>query len=229
MNTTWSGSTTLPAWERTLVVVAHPDDESFGLGAIIDTFVRAGSAVHVLCLTRGEASTLGGENEDLGGVRRRELQQAGAALGVAHAELLTFPDGGLANVPETELADVVRRALRDHRPAGLLVFDPDGITGHPDHQTATRIATKVATEAGLPVLAWSLPREVADQVNAELGTGFAGHAPDELDIALPCDRTTQRVAVLAHATQAVPGSPLWRRLELLGDTEWLRWLAHEAR
>ncbi|HQA14240.1 MAG TPA: PIG-L family deacetylase, partial [Ornithinibacter sp.] len=39
-----------------LVVVAHPDDESFALGALIDRSVRLGAEVSVLCLTRGEAS-----------------------------------------------------------------------------------------------------------------------------------------------------------------------------
>ena len=48
----------LPPWPAVLAVVAHPDDESFGLGAIIDKMTSAGAAVHVLCYTRGEASTL---------------------------------------------------------------------------------------------------------------------------------------------------------------------------
>ena len=48
----------LPVWESVLAVVAHPDDESFGLGAIIDRMTSGGASVHVLCYTRGEASTL---------------------------------------------------------------------------------------------------------------------------------------------------------------------------
>ncbi len=48
----------MPAWRSVLAVVAHPDDESFGLGAVIDALTSAGAAVHVLCFTRGEASTL---------------------------------------------------------------------------------------------------------------------------------------------------------------------------
>lgn len=31
-------------------------------------------------------------------------------------------------------------------------------------------------------------------------------------------------AVIAHPSQAVPGSALWRRLERQGDTEHLTWL-----
>jgi mycothiol S-conjugate amidase len=49
-----------------LVVIAHPDDESFGLGAVIGQFTAHGTAVHVLCYTRGEASTVNETGADLG-------------------------------------------------------------------------------------------------------------------------------------------------------------------
>lgn len=48
----------LPAWASVLAVIVHPDDETFGLGAVIDALVTGGAAVHVLCYTHGEASTL---------------------------------------------------------------------------------------------------------------------------------------------------------------------------
>ena len=78
----------LPAWSSVLAVVAHPDDESFGLGAILDAFVRADSEVSVLCLTHGEASTIHGVTGDLATLRETELREAAAALGVdtAHIE-----------------------------------------------------------------------------------------------------------------------------------------------
>ena len=38
---------------RALAVIAHPDDESFGLGAVLAALVEAGVGVPVLCLTHG--------------------------------------------------------------------------------------------------------------------------------------------------------------------------------
>ncbi|HLN75657.1 MAG TPA: hypothetical protein VK204_01355 [Nocardioidaceae bacterium] len=108
--------------------------------------------------------------------------------------------------------------------AGLVVFDPSGITGHPDHAAATAAALAAAAARGLPVLGWTLPRAVAEQLNAEFDTGFVGDQPDDIDLVLTVARDRQRIASLAHASQAVPTSVLWRRLELLGDTEHLRWL-----
>ena len=52
-----------------LAVVAHPDDESFGLGALLARAAAAGARVGVLCLTHGEASTLHGVDGDLREIR----------------------------------------------------------------------------------------------------------------------------------------------------------------
>ena len=218
----------LPSWSRVLVVVAHPDDESFGLGAVIDRLTRSGAEVRVLCYTRGEASTVNEIGASLHRVREGELRRAGAVLGVAGVDLLDYGDGRLAAVPETELAGQVLQALASHHPDGLLVFDETGITGHPDHQAATKAAVRAASSRGLPVLAWALPHAVADLLRAETGHPFAGQPPDRLDIGLPVDRSTQRRAAAEHVSQAAPTSVLWRRLELLGDYEHLRWLRRPA-
>ena len=52
-----------------LAVVAHPDDESFGLGAILDAFIFAGARVEVLCLTHGQTWTLDEAPGDLASLR----------------------------------------------------------------------------------------------------------------------------------------------------------------
>jgi LmbE family N-acetylglucosaminyl deacetylase len=214
----------LPSWRAVAVVIAHPDDESFGLGAVIEAFVRAGSTVSVLCFTQGEASTLGADAEDLASVRAGELADAARALGVVDVELLDFPDGGLDQVDEAELVDRITEHCRRHDSEGLLVFDPSGVTGHPDHQAATKAAVTAARLRDLPVLAWSLPAGVADELSEETGVRFYGRDDTELDLRIAVSRERQREAVSCHPSQAVPGSALWRRLELQGDTEHLMWL-----
>jgi N-acetylglucosamine malate deacetylase 2 len=178
--------------------------------------------VSVLCLTAGEASTLGAGVADLSTVRADELDLAARDLGVDRTTLLHHPDGGLSErIPD--LIDSVRDAVTAERPDGLLVFGAGGgVTGHPDHEAATTAALAVARERGLPVLEWCLPSTVADALNTELGTSFTGYAETELPITVTVDRDRQRRAIAAHASQAVPGSVLWRRIELLGDREHLR-------
>lgn len=72
------------------------------------------------------------------------------------------------------------------------------------------------------MLAWTLPEQVADQLNTELGSAFVGQPAARIDQTVTIDRSRQLQAVRAHPSQAVPGAPLWRRLELLGDSEHLR-------
>ncbi len=219
-------TTGLPTWRRVLVVVAHPDDESFALGALLDRFVDSGAEVSVLCLTRGEASTLGADAADLVAVREAELRAASTVLGLAGSTLLDHPDGGLS---EPALSGVltaeVSAEIERTRPDGLLVFDPlAGVTGHRDHTAASCAAVAAAGRDGLPVLGWALPDSVAGRLNAEHSAGFAGYAAGQL-IRVPVSRERQLDAVREHASQAVPGSVLWRRLELLGDTEYVRRIA----
>lgn len=219
-----SAGSGLPGWRRVLAVVAHPDDESFALGALLDGFVAAGAEAAVLCLTRGEASTLDAAGSaDLVAVRDAELRAAATVLGLAGATLLDHPDGRLSDEALTDALEAdVAAAVRDVAPDGLLVFDPlAGVTGHADHAAASTAALAVAGRHGLPVLGWALPRDVAEALNAEYGAGFAGYGAGELT-AVPVDRGRQDAAVRCHASQAVPESVLWRRLELLGDVEYVR-------
>lgn len=214
--------TQLPTAQRILTVIAHPDDESFGLGAIIDHYVARGAQVHVLCLTRGEASTLGAHPE-LSAQREKELAEACDALGVASFELADFADGQLNMQSSGAVEERVEGAVEGFGPDLLLTFDPlEGVTGHPDHNAASRAAITVARAHDLPVLGWALPESVAATINEEFGTGLVGYPEHELDHQLAISRDVQMRAVRAHTSQAVPGSLLWRRLELLGDREYLR-------
>jgi len=214
----------LPGWAKVLVVVAHPDDESFGLGAIISQLTAAGAAAHILCYTHGESSMLNENGADLDTEREAELRHASTELAAASVTLLGYPDGCLAATPLGELAAYVTHLIARHQPEGLLVFDDTGVTGHPDHQAATRAAAQAATAAGLPVLAWAMPAAVAGRLQAETGQPFTGHPPGRLDLCIRVDRTRQRRAALAHASQISPAAVLWRRLQLQGDCEHLRWL-----
>ena len=214
----------LPAWSSVLVVIAHPDDETFGLGGVVDRLTGSGSAAHILCYTRGEASTLNQTRADLRRAREAELREASAGLGAATVTLLDYPDGQLTSIPPAELVAHVTQLAARHRADGMLVFDDTGITGHPDHQAATRAAVLAATAAGLPVLAWTLPTVTAGRLREETGQPFAGRPPSDVDLCIRVDRARQRKAALMHVTQISPTAVLWRRLQLLGDCEHLRWL-----
>jgi LmbE family N-acetylglucosaminyl deacetylase len=196
------------------------------MGAVISAFVDAGTRVAVLSFTHGEASTLHGVAGDLGRVRAIEFSAAGRLLRVSRTELLDYPDGDLSAQRIDLLATHVRAGVAAADADTLLVFDLGGITGHPDHVRATQAALAAAESLDLDVLAWALPAAVANRLNTEFGTAFVGLADEEIDHVLRVDRSRQRVAIAQHASQSTSNPVLWRRLELLGDTEALRWLRH---
>lgn len=207
-----------------LAVVAHPDDESFGLGAVLDAVVRAGGQVTVLCFTHGEASTLHGAAGDLDVIRPAELAAAAELLGVQRTVLLDYPDGALADVDLVELTAHVRELAEQEQVDTLLAFDTNGVTGHADHVRATEAAVRAAAELDLPVWGWTVPSSVATTLNAELGTAFTGSTAEQVDEVLPADRPRQWAAIAAHVSQSSDNPVLRRRLELLGDREHLRLL-----
>lgn len=212
----------MPVVRKVLAVCAHPDDESFGLGAVISTLIDRGASIDLVCLTRGEASTLGSSFDDLAEARRSELAAAATALGVDIVHQFDHPDGGLSTIDVATLAAAIRPLAGDSDL--LLVFDEGGITGHSDHIQATAAAMAVADRLDLPVLAWTLYLQVADTLNDEFNGRFVGRADREIDVRLPVERSRQRVAMRCHNSQLTANPVPERRIALTGNTEPLRFL-----
>jgi len=120
----------LPPWRHVLAVVAHPDDESFGLGAVLDHLISSGAQVRVLCLTEGEASTVG-PGPNLRQRRREEL-----AENLSHGEQ-RYLEICLA------LATAPRLLLLDEPTAGMTPGET---------RDATALIRRIAEERGLTVL-----------------------------------------------------------------------------
>ncbi len=214
----------LPPTSSVLAVCAHPDDESFGLGAALSSWAEEGTQTSVLCFTHGEASTLGTADDNLHRLREKELAVAADELGVTTVRLLEYPDGRLIEEPIEQLSSELRRVVELVGASLLLVFDEGGITGHPDHMRATETATAVASDVAIPVLAWTLSEAVAAQLNNEFETTFVGRRSEDIDMVVEVDRDRQHRAIRCHASQSNGNPVLWRRLELQGNQEAFRWL-----
>ena len=136
---------------RLLLVVAHPDDESFGCGSVLALAAASGVESVVCCATRGEAGECA-PGFDLGtrslvDVREGELRAAACILGVGQLRLLDHHDSGMEGDPERGslvaadpgvLAAEVRDLIDDVRPDVVVTLD--GSDGHRDH-IAIRDAT----------------------------------------------------------------------------------------
>jgi N-acetylglucosamine malate deacetylase 2 len=213
-----------PVWTSVLAVMAHPDDGSFGLGAILDAFVFAGARIELLCLTHGQVWTLEGAPGDLAALRGAELASAADVLGPTRAEMQDHPDGALSEVGQGVLVAEVVAAADSCFPDGLLVLDTAGLGGRLDHVAATSAGLGAAETLNLPVLGWSLSETVAARLRQEFGASLTAGRGEEVDLRVTLERARQRLASHALQSRALPGSARWRRLELLADTESLRWL-----
>jgi N-acetylglucosamine malate deacetylase 2 len=128
-------------------IFAHPDDEAFGPSGTILTEVGAGSDVHLITITAGEAGENPDHAPDLAQVRLKEWQAAGTLMGVTSMQYLGYPDSHLDNTLMIEIGKkieaLVTEVLRTY-PADteveFLTFEPAGISGHIDHIVAARAA-----------------------------------------------------------------------------------------
>ncbi|MDR7275610.1 PIG-L deacetylase family protein [Catenuloplanes atrovinosus] len=138
-----------------LVLAPHPDDETFGCGALIARARAAGSPVTVAVATDGARSTASARLSPAGLARLRtgELHAACAALGVTDVLQLGFPDGGLTDRRDA-LTTRLRGLYRDLRPEYVLL--PCRQDAHPDHRALHEAALAAGPPRALayPVWAW---------------------------------------------------------------------------
>jgi len=158
-----------------LAVLAHPDDESFGMGGTLALYAQRGCDVYLACATRGEAGDVDPEHmqgfSSVAELRVAELRCAARQLGLKQVFFLDYRDSGMPgteanqhpdaqiNHPLVEVAGRVVRYIRELRADVVLTFDPIGGYRHPDHihiQRATVLAFEKAAdgsfcpEAGTP-------------------------------------------------------------------------------
>src|SRR4051812_37490113 len=89
---------------RLLAVLAHPDDESLGVGGALAKCASQGIEVFLLTATRGDRGRYRGHRAGdgehpgpaaLARLREVELRAAAAELGICEVSLLDYPDQGL--------------------------------------------------------------------------------------------------------------------------------------
>jgi len=135
-----------------VMVLAHPDDESFFAAGTIAKCVALGVRVGLLCATRGERGATCDlcTIEELPRVREAELRDAARILGIHELEFLPYQDQQLAKAPMDDVRRRVVRMIRRMRPQTVFTFDPDGANQHTDHIAISRFATDGIAAAADP-------------------------------------------------------------------------------
>ncbi len=151
-----------------LLVAAHPDDETLGLGATAAALAARGVTVQVVAVTDGEAAYPDdpGRCAELAEVRRVELVAAAARLGLAKPVFLGIPDGEVTASEDRLEAELT--ALLAESPPGAWCAATWRGDGHPDHEATGRAAAaacrglaSVFVEYPIWMWHWALPDDPA--------------------------------------------------------------------
>jgi len=136
---------------RLMAVLAHPDDESLGIGGTLARYAEEGVRTFLVTATRGERGR-NGESRDsvpaqLGALRAAELWNACRVLGVSDLRFLDYPDAALDRVDSTKATAKIAGHIRHVRPHVVVTFGPEGGYGHPDHIAISQLTTAAIVEA----------------------------------------------------------------------------------
>lgn len=214
--------TAASARRSALVVVPHPDDETFGAGATIARKRAAGTRVDVVVVTDGRLSHRSSRvtADELAEMRASEARAACRALGVpdGHLHLLGVPEGTLRErrgAVTAALADLVRV----DRPDEILTTSQRD--WHDDHREVADIVRTLGPPVlEFPIWWWadgpwrrhapgrSLPTRLAHVALEPIGAALVG--PVER-VATGGFLAEKRAAIAAYASQTT---------NLTGEADW---------
>lgn len=154
-----------------MTVHAHPDDESSSTGGILARYAAEGIRTVVVTCTNGELGDAPGgikpgepghDESEVARIRRGELEEACATLGVDHLEMLGYHDSGMVDWEHKDRPDVFCNVAVDvagaqlgalfeqYRPDVVVTYDENGGYDHPDHVHASRITMAAMEQTNIP-------------------------------------------------------------------------------
>ncbi len=152
---------------------AHPDDEALQTAGTMARANAEGQRVVLVTATAGEAGLADASLvAGLADRRRAELELSGRILGSSRMEMLGYADSGLdghspvgggiafAEVGVDVVAEGLAQILQEEQAHTLVVYDPAGGYGHPDHVHVHDCGVAAAESIDLRrVYAATAPRE----------------------------------------------------------------------
>lgn len=141
---------------KTLVILAHPDDETMVGYALLRC--AAEGEVWVVVASHGTASTINHRSESdfvASGRRREESEQSllGYGVDLGHQVYLELPDGQLDQCHEA-MTKVIGKLIDQHLITRCVTLGEAGFDGHPDHSATHRAALEAARTRALEI--WAL-------------------------------------------------------------------------
>ena len=193
-----------------LVVLPHPDDESFSMGGTLAKYAAEDVEITLICATYGELGIPATEPVQAAIIREKELRAAASMLGIHKVQCMRYRDGSLSNVDPEQVISQLMNAMRRIHPKAVVTYDPDGISRHSDQAAISHLVTtafdRAIPKSFVPLSAklfYVAPSEATMQARGVLASEELGGRPvasiDISDYRLPKVRAMQ-----AHASQDPP-------------------------
>jgi LmbE family N-acetylglucosaminyl deacetylase len=120
---------------KTLVVVAHPDDETLGCGGLIAKLSEQGEQIRVIFIAEGSScryKTLTKQAKDDISYRTQCAIEAVNILGVSSYKFYNLPCGRLGDEPLIDIAKIIEKEILDYKPTTVLTHCQNDV--HNDHK-----------------------------------------------------------------------------------------------
>ncbi|BCI52311.1 GlcNAc-PI de-N-acetylase [Mycolicibacterium litorale] len=168
-------------WHTALVLVPHPDDPEYGIGAAVAKWTSEGRRVHYALASRGEAGIAGLAPQVAGPLREREQIRSAAVVGVRDVVFWDFPDSRIRDTPalRARIVDTIESVAPD---IVITIFSgPEWAPGEPNQRDHIEFATAVtaAYDALVEPPRW-LFENGPDGTHGEVVEGFVDVAVESL-------------------------------------------------
>ena len=117
--------------EIVLIIVAHSDDETIGMGSTIKKHIKKGEEVIVISMTNGVGSRANSSLENLN-KRKKASINASIELGFTWGNCYDFEDNKLDNYPLLEIVKCLENAKNNYKPS--VVYTHSGADLNIDHR-----------------------------------------------------------------------------------------------
>jgi len=158
--------------ENILVISAHPDDETLGLGGTLALHSKNKDKISILILTDGESGRKTPYQKISS--RKKQAKEACKILGIDKINFLDFPDQKLDTFPLLEIAKKIEEEVNQFKPD--IVYTHFWGDTNQDHQQIFK-ATKIATR---PLPSSSIKKLICYEIpsSSELGNGSNSFSPN---------------------------------------------------
>ena len=131
--------------KRSLVIAAHPDDETIGMGGVIRRLANMGTQVSVLFVSDGISSRL--LLRESVESRRAASRAALEILGCSNIEFGNFKDNELDSVSEINVTKFIEDYIEDSNPDTIFTHFRNDL--NIDHQITSKCSVGAAPAPGL--------------------------------------------------------------------------------